>query len=134
MKIRLTILLGLLVLLGAFWGVATVQRKGFERELAPLAQRFVAEVKSRLDASPLGAEGYAMAHEVTVSRAYLVAGPVVGKVTVYTRPNVAAGEGTVHAYEYHLTYDDGVWEKQDSAFCAEKACRVRGAALIDAAP
>ena len=130
MKKRMIFWLVLLTLTLTFAAAAKWQEYSFRGELTPLAERYAEDARKALSATALGADGYNITHEMTVSRQWLVTGPVTGKVTVYTQPCSAEGPQAIQVYEYHHTYEEGAWHRTDSAYCNDATCRVRGAELF----
>ena len=109
---------GLLVLLGlcALGGVAHYGRVWYyERQLLDIAHELVDEA-NREDPLPMAEEGPQADVEIRVmcSFAYLVFGPMTGKISLIIKPRAHAPDMNIGGIEYVYVHQDGQWERWES--------------------
>lgn len=118
-----------LVVAGVVFSVNAVHVRGLERELQAIADERIEEF--RAEEPPELGESLRIGASVVASKAYLVAGDVSGKVSVFLQHGHEEAPGAIEGFEFFFVRDpDGSWRQTESGRCTSEHCTQEGLRVL----
>ena len=118
--LRQKAMLAVLVLIASTWAAGEVRVALLADGLHAIAETQKSEMLA--DWPTMNADD--LAHEVTASIPFVIAGAPNGKITIFMRKREAEVGREFSAYDMNLRYENGAWKELDSGICYDEHCIV----------
>jgi hypothetical protein len=119
----------LVAVLAVTYAANEVQVNALEGELQVVADERIASF--RADEPPESADRLRIGSTVVVSKKYLIAGDVSGKISVFLEHADEGKHGEIEGFEFHLVRGpDKSWQQTDSGRCTSEQCTQEGLRVL----